>query len=255
MAMPVCCRLLLYAGITLAVCTAASGGTADHHGELVLAVPPPVLDGRAYVPARQFCEWLGARIQWNVKARSVTVGWKGRQSSWAVESPSLLLRDHTALIAIRAFAEAFGGTVTYRSDEARRIVDFWGPEGSPYAAIPIGWSHPGEPPGLSPAESELWRFLVPPQPRIRPEPGYIWEPCQIRVVERWACAKVHPLNYITDDATVVLEKRDNRWHVLAGPGTDIGSQGAVGDIPVDVWRRLRLPLPSLADRPRTRPDD
>jgi hypothetical protein len=234
-------RLLLSAAITLTAYAFAPGIAREYRGNLVLPTPPPVLDGRAYVPARDFCEWLGARIEWNADTLSVTITWNDGQCSWSVGSPSLLLRGGRASVAIRDFADAFGGAVRYRSDETRKVVDFWGPGGTPYAAIPVGWAHPRPPSDLSPPESEVWHFLAPPQTQMRAVRDSIWEPQDIKVVERWASAKLVPLNVVSDDARVVLGKRDNEWRILAGPGTDIGSEGPVGGIPATVWQKLGMP--------------
>ena len=101
-------------------------------------------------------------------------------------------------------------------------------------------TYPSPPEGLSRQEQQIWRLLVRPEDR-RVAPGTICEPYNIRVVGRWAAAKIHPLNTVTDDALVLLERRPAGWTILI-LGTDIPASGRDYGIPAEARKKLGLPF-------------
>jgi hypothetical protein len=224
---------------SLAACLLAVGpdASAGRLGNLVFTTPPPVIENRLYVPARQFCDWIGASVIWRREARSVTIAWRGLDHTWAADEGRLVLRSGRAFIPIRDFAEVFGGSLTYDTDQ--RAVHYWGPERDVYAAIRVGWRPPRQPAGLSPEEADAWRFFAHALDGPRSAPGSLWEPREVRVSQRWASAKLHPLNLITDDCLAIAEKQNGSWRLLAS-GTDVGTDGNTYGIPAHIRRDLDL---------------
>jgi hypothetical protein len=206
---------------------------------LLLTVPPIVKNGHAYVPARQWGDWLGASIQWDGRSRGIRVNWRGREESWSVASGSVLLRRGMAYLRLRDFAAAFGAKISWRFWRDReRVVDFGERARSTYAAIPLGWTLPTMPRGLSPDQRRIWPVVAAAVHTGSVE-GSVHAIGPIRVVGRWASAEVRPLNVVTDDAWVFLERRHGGWQVIFGPGTDFGPDGRNRGIPSDVMRRLQ----------------
>jgi hypothetical protein len=92
------------------------------------------------------------------------------------------------------------------------------------------------PKGLSEDEMEIWRRLLRPNTR----PGkVICEPYDIRIAGRWAAAKVHPLNLLTDDALVLLDGYWGAWRIIA-IGAHLPARGRNYGIPAEARRKLGL---------------
>jgi hypothetical protein len=203
-------------------------------GPLFLTRAPFLKDSRVFVPARELCEWLGATIQWESGRSAITVAWRGQRREWSRQSGAVLIRGGAAYLRLRDAADAFGERLSWRKNEA--IADFGTPGEDLYTAIPVGWKRPGRPAGLSADQKMIWHWLSRPRSK-RVVPGVIVEVRDVHVVDRWARVGIHPLNCVTDDAEVLLEKREGTWRILAG-GTDICSDGRNYGIPIRVRRRL-----------------
>lgn len=215
--------------------TPAAAGLPFYH--LALLIPPIAVNGEWYLPTRQFCQWLRAGLTLSEDMSAITVTWRGKSRTWTRDSGRLVFHAGTAFIPIQEFGEAFGEHVSLRPDEP--VVDFGTPgEGRVYAAIPVGWQNPVLPKGLSQDETEIWRRLLRPNTRS----GSVkCEPYDIRVVGRWAAAKIHPLNTVTDDALVLLDGRWGAWRIIA-LGTDIPARGRNYGIPAETRTKLGLPF-------------
>jgi len=224
-------RRVVQAVLTLAAAAAFADGARA--GDLMFRQPPFVSAGRTYVPARQFCEWLGADYRWTRARDAVSVGWQGRRASLAVRR-----RGGVEYLRLRDFVEGFGGTLEWRSDA--RIVDFWWPARETqsaekrYAAIPVGWQRPRLPGGLTAGQAAVWRALVMWSGRDDPR---IAEPRDIRICRNWAAARLHPLNFVTDDWLALLEHTPEGWSIIAH-GTDLYPRN--WGVPVPVRRCLGL---------------
>lgn len=213
--------------------TPAAAGLPFYH--LALLIPPIAVNGEWYLPTRQFCQWLRAGLTLSENMSAITVTWRGESRTWTRASGRLAFKDGTAFIPIQEFGEAFGERVSLRPDEP--VVDFGTPgEGRVYAAIPVGWQNPVLPKGLSQDETEIWRRLLRPNTRS----GSVkCEPYDIRIAGRWAAAKVHPLNLLTDDALVLLDRYWGAWRIIA-IGADLPARGRNYGIPAEARRRLGL---------------
>ena len=221
-------RHLLAVGVMLFI-----GGATCWAQQLLFTSPPLIADGRVYVPARELCDWLGAAIRWDGQSQAVRVTWRDHEEVWTAASGAIRLRSGRAYLRIREFADAFGEPVRWW----HRMVDFGDYSRSTYSAIPVGWKPGTMPRGLSRDQQAIWRMLA---KLGDPEDKGRCDVRDIRVVERWAGARVHPLNFVTDDLTVLLEKREGQWRVLAS-GTDLFSEGRNYGIPALVRRGLGLP--------------
>ena len=195
----------------------------------MLLLPPLKVRGEWYVPAREFCVWLRAGVTMPRDGSALTIGWRHRSHTWTRASGRLQFRAGVAYVPIGDIGKAFGEPVGVRADG--HVVDFGKPGGSPCAAIPVGWSKPAPPRGLSPDALAIWRRL------LRPDPwsALLCEPRRIRIAGRWAAAKVHPLNAVTDDAEVILDGRWGAWRIVS-MGTEPAAKGL--GIPADVRRKL-----------------
>jgi hypothetical protein len=215
--------------------TPAAAGLPFYH--LALLTPPLEVRGEWYVPARQFREWLRAGMTLPDDMSSLTLTWRGKSHTWTRDSGRLVFRAGTAFLPIQDIGEAFGERVSLRADG--RVIDFGMPEkGRVYAAIPVGWRNPVRPKGLSPDEMDIWWRLLRPNTRSG---NVLCEPYNIRVVGQWAAAKIHPLNTVTDDALVLLERRPAGWTILI-LGTDIPASGRNYGIPAEARKKLGLPF-------------
>jgi len=203
--------------------------------QLMFTRPPFIAQGHAYVPARELCAWLGAAVRWDGESQTIHVTWRGQEQKWSARSGIVRLRGDKAYLGIRALADAFGEPIRWRP--RYRIVDFGDHPRSTYAAIPVGWKPARMTQGLSPDGREIWQLLA---PLGDPEDKGRCDVRDIRVVERWARVCVHPLNFVTDDLTVLLEKREGQWRVSAS-GTDLFSEGRNFGIPACARRKLGLP--------------
>jgi len=206
-------------------------------GDLLLLTPPLKVRGEWYVPARQFREWLRAHMTLSGDMSSLGITWRGKSHTWTRKSGRLVFHAGTAFIPIRDVGQAFGERMSLRADG--RVIDF-GTFGKsrPCAAIPVGWRNPVPPKGLSRDQMQIWRRLLRPNTRS----GNVkWEPYDIRVAGRWAAAKIHPLNTVTDDARVLLDGHSGAWRVIA-VGTDIPADGRNFGIPAAARKKLGLPF-------------
>lgn len=199
-------------------------------GDIALLTPPMEVGGEWYVPVRQFCQWLRAGLTLSGDMSSLTVTWRGKAHTWTRASGRLVFHAGTGFIPIEDIGQAFGERVSLRANE--RVIDFGtSGEGCVYAAIPVGWQHPVPPEDLSPDEMQIWRRLLRPEERS----GLLCEPYRIKVVGRWAAAMVHPLNAVTDDAEVLLDRRRGAWRIIS-MGT-VPAAKSLG-IPADVRQKL-----------------
>jgi hypothetical protein len=201
-------------------------------------VPPPVsVRDQWYVPASPLLEWLGARGRLSDDKSSMTVSWRGKSYTWTRQTGLLVRWRWVAYLPIQDFGRQFGEPVSLRADG--RAIDFGTPgEGRLHATIPVGWQTPVPPKGLSKDEMQIWRRLLRPDAR----PGNVLcEPYDIRIAGRWAAAKVHPLNIVTDDALVLLDGRWGAWRIIA-LGTDLPAGGRNYGIPVEARKKLGLPF-------------
>lgn len=92
--------------------------------KLALDVPPSVASGRALVPLRAIFEALGAAVDWNQKARTVTASWPGGSlalpvgarsatvngATTSLDVPAQVINGRT-LVPLRFVAEAIGAQV------------------------------------------------------------------------------------------------------------------------------------------------
>lgn len=99
---------------------------------------PKVMNNRTMLGARSFYEKIGAKVDWNDKARTVTVT-KGSDKvvltidkdkalvngkEKALDSPAVIV-DNKTYIPVRFVSEAFGYNVKYTEDEIMPIVDIY----------------------------------------------------------------------------------------------------------------------------------
>jgi hypothetical protein len=205
-------------------------------GMLMLQTPPLQFEGEWYVPVREFCRWLRADITLPSNMGSLTVTWRGKSHTWTKESGGLAFHDGKGFVSIREFGEAFGEPVKVRQGED--VVDFGNPGSTTYTAIPVGWEKPTPPKGMTLAERGVWQRLVRSRLGVA---GMVSEPADVRIAGRWASANLRPLNTVTDDALVLLEKRSGRWRVIT-LGTAVGADGRNYGIPAATRKKLGLPF-------------
>jgi len=198
----------------------------------MFTVPPFLREGRVYVPAGQFCAWLGAGLAWRTHEGVLQAHWRGRTVVFSRSNRDVVIHKGLPFLRLRTFAQAYDIRLTWWQN--RNVVDFGDPLTPLYAAIPVGWKEPVLPSGLGPAQKEIWRLLT--TPKTKREKWKV-QPRNIRVVGRWAAAEIHPLNFVTDDALVLLERRKGSWEVITS-GTDLG--GRNWGIPAKVRRQLGL---------------
>lgn len=99
---------------------------------------PKVMNNRTMLGARSFYEKIGVKVDWNDKARTVTVT-KGSDKivltidkdkalvngkEKALDSPAVIV-DNKTYIPVRFVSEAFGYNVKYTEDEIMPIVDIY----------------------------------------------------------------------------------------------------------------------------------
>ncbi len=221
-------RNLLVCISVLLLATASVG----HSQELALQRPPVKIGNHWYLPAREIAVWMGAAIEWNGKSRSVSMSYEGERCSWSATSGALVLREQHAFISARDLAKAFNLSANIRA--GANIMEFGNDQRNDL--IPLGWSLPKMPRGLTRDQRSIWQVLVRPGPEFAVR-GIIDRPSRIRVVDRWAVAKVVPLNTYTDTAVAVLRKDNGTWRIL-DLGTAVGSDGSNYGIPA--WARARL---------------
>lgn len=99
---------------------------------------PKIINDRTMLGARTFYEKIGAKVEWNDKARTVTVTKgddkviltidsdkalvNGKEAK--LDSPAVIINDRT-YIPVRFVSEAFGYKVKYTEDEIMPIVDIY----------------------------------------------------------------------------------------------------------------------------------
>ena len=208
---------------------------ASSRESLLFTIPPFTYNGAVYVPARQFCNWLGAEIEWLSDRQGVRVTWRGQEKVWKHDDGDLILRKGRIFLQLRAFAEAYKIPLTWQRG-ALPFVELDECKSSIHASIPVGWHEAAMPKGLTDNQQQIWRLLS--RPRTISKRDRL-EARDIRVVRGWARASVHPLNFVTDDLCVILEKRAGTWRVL-GSGTDFSPERNFG-IPAYIRRQLGVP--------------
>lgn len=99
---------------------------------------PKVMNNRTMLGARTFYEKIGAKVDWNEKARTVTVTKDNNKivltidkdkalvngKEKALDSPAVIVENKT-YIPVRFVSEAFGYNVKYTEDEIMPIVDIY----------------------------------------------------------------------------------------------------------------------------------
>ncbi len=50
---------------------------------------------------------------------------------------------------------------------------------------------------------------------------------ELNIQDGFAKAVIKPLDVETDNAFVILQKKDNTWEIIYGPGTDISSDNPI----------------------------
>ena len=216
----------LVTGIVLAAALAAPARAGC--SQLILPQPPLLQQGRMYVPARPFCRWLGVGLQWQGSGQPLQVTGQGRRLLLA-RGEGFLARRGRSFLHLRSVAAAYGLGLDWRQDHRYAMLTMPGARRREF--IPI-WREPRLPPGLGPQRRQIWRLLADRQFGV----GRV-EPSHIRIVGRWASATLHPLNFITDDCQVLLERRRGAWQVLTS-GTWFGTRN--WGVPRKVRSRLGL---------------
>ena len=201
---------------------------------LLFTIPPFVSHGAVYVPARQFCQWLGADLRWLPEHRAARVRWQGQYKLLREEDGALAIRRDVGFLRLRDLTEAYGVPLRWHGGQIPfvEVGEYRSPH---FTSIPVGWRWPAVPSGLTRDQRQIWRLLSRPGTPNKRDRS---EAHDIRVVGRWASARVHPLNFVTDDLCVILVKRAGAWRVI-GSGTDLSGRNY--GIPARVRPQLQVP--------------